>query len=144
MISNEFVVIFWNKGNTNQISLKSFYQCYFVVRLLAVYYLHLSYNELQVAYTMLAVLTKYVFDFFKPSLDHETRTSELHALEKEHSRKSSTSLEEDEEKEELLRNRTDIATKYETKSEQNQEKQAKQVIPGLGVYSDSESSSSES
>lgn len=63
------------------------------------------------------------------------------------SRKSSTSLEEDELKEEILKSRTDTATKYETKPEHNQEKQAKQVIPGLGVYSDSsdsEASSSES
>lgn len=55
------------------------------------------------------------------------------------SEKSNPSSEDDEE--------PSTATRPEIKSEQNQEKQAKQVIPGLGVYSDSsdsETSSSES
>ena len=64
------------------------------------------------------------------------------------SEKSSTSSEEGELKKELFTNRTDTATNCETKSElTRQEKQEKQVIPGLGAYSDtsdSESSSDES
>ena len=70
-------------------------------------------------------------------------TSEGHAQEKEPSGKSSTSAGEDK----VLKNKTATPVNYETKSEQNQEKQAKQVIPGLGVYSDSsdsEASSSDS
>ena len=89
----------------------------------------------------------YVLFSFYPVLAI-TATSGAKEQEKEPSRKSSTSLEEDDAKEELLsKNRTDTTTKYETKSEQKQEKQAKQVIPGLGVYSDSsdsEASSSDS
>lgn len=70
-------------------------------------------------------------------------TSEVHAQEKVPSRKSSASSEEDE----VLKSKTGTPANCETKTEQNQEKQAKQVIPGLGVYSDSsdsEASSSES
>ena len=70
-------------------------------------------------------------------------TSELHAQEKVPSGKSSTSSEEDE----VLKSKTDTPSNYETKSDQNQDKQAKPVIPGLGVYSDSsdsDASSSES
>ena len=77
-------------------------------------------------------------------LDHKTDagTAEVHAQEKAPSGKSSTSSEEDE----VLKTKTGIPVNYESKSEQNQEKQAKPVIPGLGVYSDSsdsEASSSE-
>ena len=70
-------------------------------------------------------------------------TSEGHAQEKVPSGKSSTSLGEDK----VLKSKNSSAVNCETKCEQNQEKQAKQVIPGLGVYSDSsdsEASSSES
>ena len=78
-------------------------------------------------------------------VDHKTDvcTSEVHAQEKVPSGKSSTSSEEDE----VVKNKTGTSANYETKSEQNQDKQAKPVIPGLGVYSDSsdsEASSSES
>lgn len=70
-------------------------------------------------------------------------TSEGHAQEKVTSGKSTTSSGEDK----VLKSKTATPVNNETKSEQNQEKQAKQVIPGLGVYSDSsdsEASSSES
>ena len=70
-------------------------------------------------------------------------TSEGHAQEKVPSGKSTTSSGEDK----VLKSKTATLVNHETKSEQNQEKQAKQVIPGLGVYSDSsdsEASSSES
>lgn len=73
----------------------------------------------------------------------DVSTSEELAQEKVPSGKSSTSSEEDE----VLKIKTGVATNYETKYEQNQDKQAKPVIPGLGVYSDSsdsEASSSES
>ena len=78
-------------------------------------------------------------------LDHkpDVYTSEVHVQEKLPSGKSSTSSEEDE----VLKSETGTPANYETKSDQNQDKQAKPVIPGLGVYSDSsdsEASSSES
>lgn len=83
--------------------------------------------------------------FEEDAKNHETdvRISEGHAQEKVSSRKSTTSSGEDI----VLKSKTATPINYETKSEQNQEKQAKQVIPGLGVYSDSsdsEASSSES
>ena len=60
------------------------------------------------------------------------------------SEKSSTSSEEGELKK-LFTNRTDTATNSETKSElTRQEMQEKQVIPGLGAYSDSSDSETSS
>ena len=70
-------------------------------------------------------------------------TADFRGQEKVPSGKSSSSSEGHE----VLKSKTGIPVNYETKSEQYQEKQAKPVIPGLGVYSDSsdsEASSSES
>lgn len=67
-------------------------------------------------------------------------TAEVHAQENVPSGKSSTTSEEGE----VLKSKTGTPVNYETKSEQYQEKQAKPVIPGLGVYSDSSDSETSS
>lgn len=73
---------------------------------------------------MLYSVTEHAFEF-KSHLILHTVTSETHEERNIRSEKSS-------------------ASKCETKSGINQEKQEKQVIPGLGAYSDSSDSDSSS
>lgn len=80
----------------------------------------------------------------KASNELEKITSETHEERNIRSEKSSASAEEDDLKKRPFANRTDSASKCETKSGINQEKQEKQVIPGLGAYSDSSDSDSSS
>lgn len=90
---------------------------------------------------MLYSVTEHAFELKSHLIPH-TVTSETHEERNIRSEKSSASAEEDD-----LRpfvNRTDSASKCETKSGINQEKQDKQVIPGLGAYSDSSDSDSSS
>lgn len=89
---------------------------------------------------MLYTVTEHAFELKSHLIPH-TVTHEERNIRSE---KSSASAEEDDLKKRPFANRTDSASKCETKSGINQEKQEKQVIPGLGAYSDSSDSDSSS
>ena len=92
---------------------------------------------------MLYSVTEHAFDLKSHLIPH-TVTSETHEERNIRSEKSSASVEEDDLKKRPFANRSDSASKCETKSGINQKKQEKQVIPGLGAYSDSSDSDSSS